>query len=102
MAPTYPSRWHYQCTLHKNNGVRISVNVTAHQEKKDEITDKREAEESSRPISKLHAALLRSFKGYHDKTMVCIRGVPGLTGALGKANSNFDPTQTMSGTASPR
>ena len=25
--------------------------------------------------------------------MVCARGVPGVTGTLGKANSHFDPTQ---------
>ena len=26
--------------------------------------------------------------------MVCVRGVPGVTGTLGKANSHFDPIQT--------
>ena len=26
--------------------------------------------------------------------MVCMRGVPGVTGSLGKANSDFDPPQT--------
>ena len=30
------------------------------------------------------------------------RGVPGVTGTLGKANSHFDPTQKGSGTAPPR
>ena len=30
------------------------------------------------------------------------RGVPGVTGTLGKANSHFDPTQMGSGTAPPR
>ena len=30
------------------------------------------------------------------------RGVPGVTGTLGKANSHFDSTQTGSGTAPPR
>ena len=29
-------------------------------------------------------------------------GVPGVTGALGKANSHFNPTQTGLGTAPPR
>ena len=33
--------------------------------------------------------------------MVCARGVPGVTGTLGKANSHFDPTQTEWGTAPP-
>ena len=35
------------------------------------------------------------------RKMVCARGVPGVTGTLGKANSHFDPTQTDSGTAPP-
>ena len=26
--------------------------------------------------------------------MVCVRGVPGVTGTLGKTNSHFNPTQT--------
>ena len=30
------------------------------------------------------------------------RGVPGVTGTYGKANSHFDPTQMGSGTAPPR
>ena len=30
--------------------------------------------------------------------MVCVRGVPGITGTLGKATSLFDPTQMGSGT----
>ena len=29
--------------------------------------------------------------------MVCVRGVLGVTGTLGKANSHFDPTQTGGG-----
>ena len=29
--------------------------------------------------------------------MVCVRGVPGVSGTLGKANSHFDPTQTGRG-----
>ena len=29
--------------------------------------------------------------------MVCVRGVPGVTGTLGEANSHFDPTQTGRG-----
>ena len=29
--------------------------------------------------------------------MVCVRGVPGVTGTLRKANSHFDPTQTGRG-----
>ena len=29
--------------------------------------------------------------------MVCVRGMPRITGTLGKANSHFDPTQTGRG-----
>ena len=70
------------------------MNVAAHQEKeKNEKTDKRKAED--RPILKrLRATLLRSFRELHGKKMVCGRGVPGVTGTLRKANSNFNPTQT--------
>ena len=31
--------------------------------------------------------------------MVCIKGVPRVTGTLGKANNHFDPIQTGSGAA---
>ena len=56
--------------------------------------------ENRRPIlKKLCAALLRSFKGQHSEKM---KGVPGVPGTLGKANSHFDPTQTGSGTTTPR
>ena len=55
-----------------------------------------------RPILKrLRATLLRSFRGLHGGKMICVRGVSGVTGTLGKANSHFDPTQTGLGTALP-
>ena len=58
--------------------------------------------EDRRPISKrLGAALLRLFRGQHGEKMVCVRGVPGVTGTLGKANSHFGPNLTGSGTAPP-
>ena len=38
----------------------------------------------------------------NGEKMVCVRGVPGLTGTLRKANSHFNPTQMGLGTASPR
>ena len=51
-----------------------------------------------RPILKrLRATLLLSFRGLHGKKMVCVRGVPGVTGTLWKANRHFDPTQTGRG-----
>ena len=33
-------------------------------------------------------------QGQHGKKIICVRGVPGVTGTLGKANSHFDPIQT--------
>ena len=63
--------------------------------------ERQEKREDRRPISKrLRAAFLRSFRGQHGEKMVCVRGVPGVIGSLGKANSHFDPTQTGPGTAS--
>ena len=76
------------------------MNVAAHQQKKNEKIGKRE---NRRPISKmLRAALLRSFSGQHGEKIVCVRGVPGVTGTIEKPDSHFDPTQTGPGTATPR
>ena len=36
-------------------------------------------------------------QGAARRKMVCVRGVPGVTGTLGKANSHFNPTQTGRG-----
>ena len=61
-----------------------------------------QAKKEDRPILKrLRATLLRSFRGLHGKKMVCVRGLPGVTGTLGKANSHFNPTQMGLGTAPP-
>ena len=55
----------------------------------------RQEKKEDRPILKrLRDTLLRSFRGLPGKKMVCVRGVPRVTGTLGKANSHFDPTQT--------
>ena len=63
----------------------------------------RQQNREGRPILKrLHATLLQSFRGCTAKKMVCLRGVPKVTGILGKANSHFDPTQTGLGTTPPR
>ena len=64
---------------------------------------RRQERENSRPIlERLHATLLRSFRGQHGEKMVCMSGVTGVTVIFRKANSHFDPTQTQSGTAPPR
>ena len=76
------------------------MNVAAHQEKeKNEKTGKRKAGVERRQADFKEAAcyLLRWFRRLHGEKMVCMRGVPGATGTLGKANSHFDPTQTGRG-----
>ena len=71
------------------------MNVATHQEKeKNEKTFKRKAGEDWPNLKRLRATLLRSFRGLHGEKMVCVRGVPRVTGTLGKAKSHFDPTQT--------
>ena len=74
------------------------MNVATHQEKeKDEKTGKKKAGEDRPILKRLRTTFLRSFRGLHGEKMVCLRGVPGVTGSLGKANSHFDPTQTGRG-----
>ena len=70
------------------------MNVAIHQEKeKNEKTGIRKAGEDGPILKRLRVTLVRSFRGLHSEKMVCVRGVPGVTGTLGKANSHFDPTQ---------
>ena len=70
------------------------MNVAAHQEKKkNEKTVKRKAGEERRQETDFkEAACYPSavVRGLHGEKMVCVRGVPGVTGTLGKANSHFD------------
>ena len=63
------------------------MNVATHHEEKDEKTSKRKAGVKKRqPILKrLSATLLRSFRGLHGEKMVYVRGVPRVTGTIGKA-----------------
>ena len=78
------------------------MNVAAHQEKeKNEWTGKRKAGEKKRQADFKEAACYPSavVQGLHGEKMVCVRGVPGVTGTLGKANSYFNLTQTELGTA---
>ena len=77
---------------------RIRTNVADHQEKeKNEKTDKRE---NSRPTSeRLRAALLRLFRLQPSENMVCVKGVPGATGTIRKANSHL--TQPKRGRVPP-
>ena len=66
------------------------------------VRKRQEKRENSRPISKrLRAALFWSLRGQYCEKMVYERGVPGVTVALGKANSHFDQ-RLESRTARPR
>ena len=76
------------------------MNVAAHQEK--EKMGKRKGGEDRPILKRLRATFLRSFRGLHGEKMICVGGVPGITGTLGKANSHLNPTQTGLGTAPPR
>ena len=74
------------------------MNVATHQEKeKNEKTVKRKAGKDRTILKRLRATLLRSFRELHGEKMVCVMGVPGVTGTLEKTNSHFDPTQTGRG-----
>ena len=76
------------------------MNVATHQEKeKNEKTGKRKAGVERRQANFKEAACypFAVVWGLHGEKMVCVRGVPGVTGTLGKANSHFDPTQTGRG-----
>ena len=67
------------------------------------LARERQEKREDRPVLKrLRANLLRLFRGLHGENMVCVRGVPGVTGTFGKANSHFNPTQMGLGTAPPR
>ena len=72
------------------------MNVATHQEKeKNEKTGKRKAGEERRLANYKEAACYPSavVQGAARRKMVCVRGVPGVTGTLGKANSHFNPTE---------
>ena len=81
------------------------MNVATYQEKgKNEKTGKRMVGEERRQADFKEAACYPSVvvQGLHGEKMVCVRGVPGVTGTLGKTNSHFNPTQTGLGTVPPR
>ena len=77
------------------------MNVTARQgkEKNEETkTGKGKAGEERRQAAHFEETAgypLRLLRGSMAK-MVCVRGVPEVTGTIRKANSRFDPTQTGS------
>ena len=80
------------------------MNVAAHQDmEKNEKTGKRKAGKERRQADFKEAACYSSavVQGLHGEKMVCVRGVPGATGTLRKANSHFNPIQTELGTAPP-
>ena len=72
------------------------MNVAAYQEKeKNKKTGKRKAGEERRQADFKEAACYPSsvVQGAARQKMVCVRGVPGVTGTLGKTNSHFNPTE---------
>ena len=80
------------------------MNVAAYQDKKiNEKTGKRKAGEKRKQADFKEAACYPSavVQGVARQKIFCVRGVPGVTGTLGKANSHFNPTQTKLGTAPP-
>ena len=106
IAPTNPFRLHFPAhTEQEKLEARIRMNVAAHQEKeKNESTSKREAGEERKQATNFNQSAWCSFaviQGIARLKMVCVRGVPGVTWTLGKANSHFSPTQMGSGTAPP-
>ena len=76
------------------------MNVATHQEKeKNEKTVKRKAGVKRRQADFKEAACYSSavVQGMHVEKIVCVSGVPGVTGTLRKANNHFDLTQTGRG-----
>ena len=92
IALTYPARSHFQCTLNR--------------ERQDKDYDERcrssgKGEDSQKKGRRRQADFNEAacypsavVEGAARRKMVCVRGVPGITGTLGKANSHFNPTQT--------
>ena len=82
------------------------MNVATHQEKeKNEKTGNRKTGEERKQADFKEAACYSSAiiqEAARPKKMICVRGIPGVTGALGKAKSHFNSTQTGLGTAPPR
>ena len=80
------------------------MNAAAHQEKeKNEKMGKRKAGEKRRQANSKEAVCYLSavVQGAARRKMVCVRGVPRVTGILGKVNSHSNPTQMGLGTAPP-
>ena len=72
IALTCPVRSHFQRTLNRKRRAKARINVAAHQKEKNKKmrkgkTEGQEKREDRRPILKLHAALLRPFRGQHGK-----------------------------------
>ena len=81
------------------------MSVFTHQEKQtnDKTARGMQEKRENKPILKrLRVTLLWLFRGLHGKKMVCVRGVPGVPGTIGKANNHFNPTQMGLGTAPPQ
>ena len=74
------------------------MNVANHQEKeKNEKTGKRKAgvERRQANLKRVRATLLRSFRGLHGEKMVCVRGVPGVTGPSGRPTAILNQSKRV-------
>ena len=88
----------------RKDGIRVGMSVTAYQEKeKNEETKKGRRKEKEKTGDQFCKSCVLPYCGRSGRSIAKKwRGVPGVSGTLGKANSHFDPTQTGSGTAPPR
>ena len=80
------------------------MNVAAYEEKDKTTAKGKEGKKGRQATDFKEASCCTSavVQGKNCKKMICVRGVPGITGTLGKANSHFVPTQTGLGTAPQR
>ena len=81
------------------------MNVATHQNKeKNEKTGKRKVGGERRRETDFKETACYPYavvQRQHGEKMVCVRGVPGVTGTLGKANSHFGSNQMGLGKAPP-
>ena len=71
------------------------MNVAAHQKEKNEKMGKRKAGEERIQATDFEEAaccLSAVVQGAARRKMVCVRGVSGVIGTLGKANNHLNPT----------
>ena len=73
------------------------MHVATHQENEKAVKRNAGVKRKQANFKEAACYLLWSFRGLHSGKMVCVRGVPRVTGTLGKTNNHFYPTQTGRG-----